>query len=305
MFPLVSDGYLKTYSVGLPEAVGLILVMGISIVALWFIRNAITPQDDHAELRGGNLALAIERGGYLLAHGIAMMYAITGSYDPEDVKGTFALIGGKAVYIVIMMVILGYVVDWATLPKIANNTLLLKGNPAVATAMAGSYVGLGFILGASTIGTADTLAQTIFASVVFALIGLATGIAVIRLYISLSSRAYASNGSSFYKEIERGDVVPAIDLASLVMATSALISIGVAGDLTSWWSGIKAYTATTVVALGLMLVFQWLAHRVATKGTGATSAREEHQMALVVMIAIARLVLAMVVWVAMNHAIPA
>ncbi len=300
---LVAEGYLKTYSYGVPEAMAIIAIMGISAFALWFIRNAITPQDDHAELRQGNVALAIERGGYLLAQAVAMVYAISGSYDPDDVGGSFALIAGKAVYIIVMMVILGFVVDWATLPNVPNNSLLLKGNKAVATAMAGSYLGLGFVVGASTVGTAKSLSQTILASVAFAALGLATVVVVIRLYIFLSSKSYRSAGSNFYKEIEGDDLLPAIDLASLVISTAALVSIGVAGDMTSWWEALKAYTATCTVALGLMLAFQWAAHRAATRGTGAAAARSANQTALVVMIAVARVALAMIVWVAMNHAI--
>jgi uncharacterized membrane protein YjfL (UPF0719 family) len=287
---VTAESYLKAYSLGIPEAL-LILAMGIiSMVILWFARNAATPFDDHQQIKNGTVALAIERSGFLLAQFIAMVFAVRG-YDPDDVGRSLAAIAYKDVFILVALFALGYVIDWAILPRIKNDELLLENNFAVAAAMALSYIGLGFILGSATVGSAATIVQSAAATVVFAVLGLATVIAVIRLHVLATAKNY-----NFDKELEANNIAPALDLGSLVLAVSLLISVGVAGDMTSWWEGFKAFFATATIALLLMYVFQWLVNRWITHGTSATEARRQGNLALVTMVATGRLAVAMSLW---------
>lgn len=285
-----AESYIKAYSLGIPEAL-LIFAMGmISMVILWFVRNASTPFDDHKQIKNGNVALAIERSGFLLAQFIAMVFAVRG-YDPDNVSGSLWTIAAKDGFILAALLILGYIVDWAILPRIKNDELLLENNFAVAAAMALSYLGLGFILGSATVGSAATLAQSAAATVVFAVLGLATVIAVIRLHVRFTAKNYV-----FDKELEAGNIAPALDLGSLVLAVSLLISVGVAGDMTSWWEAIKAYFATATIALVLMYAFQWLINRWITHGTSATEARRQGNLPLVIMVSTGRLAVAISLW---------
>lgn len=300
------NGYLKTYALGLPEAMGVVALMLLSIFTLWFARNVATPFNDHAEIRARNGALAIERAAFSMAQMLAMTFAIRG-FDSTEMAWSLMVIAGKFLFITIAMLLLGYVVDWAILPGIKNDLLLLRResavqaalkddtvpdhcqhqNYAVAIAMAGAYLGLGWILGNATTGSAATLAQSVASTIVFALLGLAVMIVVVRLHVRVTHRSY-----NLHDELEKGNIVPAIDLAALALSMSLLVGVGVAGDIVGWWDAFKAFGATVTISLGLQYGLQWAVNRYTYHAT-SYNARHQQNTAVMTLVACGRVGLAM------------
>lgn len=286
----MSNGYLKEYALGVPTGLAIIGMMIVSSVILWMARNRSTPFDDHDELIRGNGALALERGAFLLGHIVAMAYVVRG-FNPDSTARSLGAIALKDVFITASMFVLGYVVDRTVLPKVKNNELLLKGNYAVATAMAGSYLGLGLVLGAATVGSASTTTTSALATLVFALLGLGVVVVLTRLHFSFKYGALDQA-----EMIEQNRMAPAIDVASFVLSVSLLVSVGVAGDLVSWWDGIKAFGATTVVALVMMYGIQWVLNILMTNGR-----YQRLNIGHVVIVAFGRLALAIGLWGILSH----
>ncbi len=280
----MSNGYLREYALGVPTGLAIIGMMIVSSIVLWMARNKATPFNDHVELSRGNGALALERGAFLLGHIVAMAYVI-GGFDPDNTARSLGAIALKDIFITVSMFILGYVVDWTILPKVKNDSLLLKGYYAVATAMAGAYLGLGLVLGAATVGSASDTTTTFLATMVFALLGLGVVIVLTRLHFSIK---YGTNQAEM---IQHNLMAPAIDVASFVLSISLLVSVGVAGDLVSWWDGLKAFGATIVIALLMMYGVQWILNLLMTRGRYQRS-----NVGHAVMVAFGRLALAIGLW---------
>lgn len=281
--------YLKTYALGIPESLAILAMIAVAAVILWAVRNWKTPFNDHRELRQGNTALAIERGAFIAGALIAMTAAVKG-YDPNHVAQSLLVIGVKNLFVIAAMLGLGRLVDWAILPDVQNDELLLKKNHAVAIAMAGAYLGLGCVLGAALTGTASTLFHTIASTIFFAAAGMAVVLGVIRTHVWLAKRTF---GYDLHAEFEKGTIIPAIELGALALSVAMIVAVGVSGDLHGWWDGIKAFSATATIALGMLYGTQWAINRLLVH----RSTREvicQENLALITVLGVGRIAFAFV-----------
>ncbi|HEX8390145.1 MAG TPA: DUF350 domain-containing protein [Candidatus Saccharimonadales bacterium] len=255
---------IKAYTLNLPDV---LIVMGVILfwtAALWRTLNLITsiearkklkkegledsssaaPFDPHKELGKNNVSYAVQRSSLAGAQVIALLATID-SFDGDNRLDSFIWMMVQGLWVFVALIVSRHVVDWIVLPKIKNHELLLQNNGAVAAVEAGSYLGLGFNVAASLTGDAPNLALSIASTIGFYVLGLA----LVLLFFWLHELFTPYNVRTL---IEEGNVRAGIDAGSIILAMSIVVSVGVAGDFTTWGDGIKALGLTTIISVALL-----------------------------------------------------
>lgn len=227
---------------------------------LWWVIDRITRFDDHNELfEKGNGAYALQRVGLLAAQLIGMMAVLPDS-DPEHPwwSAFWLLLEGGWVFVAILLT--RFVVDWVLLPKIPNTDLLVQGNTAIGIVECGFYVGLGWLLNGSLTGTASSNWLAFASTVVFYMLGLALVMAVYWLYELVTP-------FDMRRRLQSGDNAAAFELAGLLMGTSIVTRVGVAGDFTDWASGIKGFFIVALISIVMLLIIRWVVGRLVVRAS--------------------------------------
>jgi uncharacterized membrane protein YjfL (UPF0719 family) len=244
---------IKEYAIGIPDAIAIMFVIAFWVSLLWRVLNMLTKFDDNEQFARGNIAYALQRVGLCAAQVIAMLATISG-YDTADLWRSVGWMMVEGLYISVALILSMYVVDYALLPKISNQQLLLKGNVAVGIVEAGAYAGLGFLLAGSLTGTASSNWLSFWSAVVFYLSGFAFVIWVYWLHEWITP--YSLRG-----RLRAGNVGAAVEIGSLLLATSIVVGVGVAGDFTGWLEGFKAFGLTSVISIALLYPSWWLLNK--------------------------------------------
>lgn len=244
---------IKEYALGIPDAIYILLVTAFWVAALWKTLNVITKFDDNEQFARGNVAYAMQRVGLCAAQVIALVATISG-YDTADPLRSVGWMMVEGLYISAALIVSRWAIDFLLLPRISNQELLLNGNKAVGIVEAGAYTGLGFLLAGSLTGTASSNWLSFFSAVVFYLAGLAFVTAVYWLHEWVTPY-------SLRDRLKDGNMGAALEISSLLLATSVVVSVGVAGDFTGWLEGFYAFGLTSVISVGLLYPSWWLLNR--------------------------------------------
>lgn len=233
------------YLRSVPDALLLIATAGLWLGASWKVVDVLTPFDDDAEIRGGDVPYALERGALALAQAIGLMCAAR-LFDPGERWWSYGAFNLGAVWITVAMLLARPVLDRILLPQFNDGNAVRGGNWAVAALHAGAYLGLGCMAGAAMVGSAGGRWQTVFATLAFYMLGAIFVGLVVTLHELFTP--YNLRG-----RIKDGQVSAGIESGALVLATSMVTAVGVAGDVTSWLSSVGAFALTAVLSCALLL----------------------------------------------------
>ena len=237
--------FLRYYAMGVPDALIALGIITFWIALLWKTLNLITKFDDNKELGSkNNVAYALQRIGLVSAQVLAMLAAMS-DFDSSHrlASATWMMIEGA--WIMAALLLSRAIVDWIVLPKINNTSLLLEGNIAIGIVEAGAYIGLGYLLAGSLTGSASSNWLSFTSSVVFYALGVALVAGVFWLHELVTPY-------SLRDRLKEGSVTAGLETGGLLLATSVVTSVGVAGDFIGWWIGIRAFLATSAISIVLL-----------------------------------------------------
>lgn len=248
---------------------GFAVVIGF-VGLLWHVLNRLTPfNDEHELFDKHNYAYLLQRLGLCAAQVIAML-AVVPDFDTAHPWWSSVWLLVEGLYVMVAILTAKYVVDWALMPNIKNVTLLLEGNVAIGIVEAAFYVGLGFILKGSLTGTADSNWLSFASSVVFYLLGLAFVIGVFWLHELVTPYHLRDH-------LKQGNVTAALEVGGLLIASSVVVSVGVAGDFTGWRIGFAAFFATAIVSVALLYVLRWMIDKVILRSRTIKQIQENNE----------------------------
>lgn len=221
-----------------------VLVFVLLLAALWELVNALTRFDDEQELFDRrNVGYAVVRTSIVLAQAAAMLPLLGVTHGGWD--DVWSLIGwGVGIFVV--MVGLNFVVD-ALVRHPGGLSALDRTSLSAAVLKAGVYLAAGLVFHAALSGTAPTLGQAIASSVVFAALGLvALVVAFALLRLVLPVGRGRPDGSTL-----AGSIVS----AGVLIGLGLVLRSAIAGDFTSWGSGLLGFAVTFVAGfVGLVVV---------------------------------------------------
>lgn len=244
---------IQGYAVGIPDVLIVLGVVAFWVAALWHVLNVITPFNDHDEIGRGNVAFAAQRNALAAAQVIAMIATIPG-YDGDYKLSSFLWMMLEGLWVFIAIIVSRYFVDWMVLPGVNNTELIRQNNGAIAAVEVGSYLGIGFILAGSLTGGAHTFALSLLSTVVFYLLGLAFVLGVFWLHELVTPYHLRDH-------LKQGSLTAGIEVGSLILAMSVVVSVGVAGDFTGWIDGLQAFLLTSVISVVLLYPSRWILNR--------------------------------------------
>lgn len=213
------------------------------------LHDKLTHYDDREQLRQGNSAVGLTRAGAYLGVVIAMGGSLINSDLP--VLLDFAMFALDGVFAVIIFTFASFAIDWVTLRKIDNASLVAADNKAVAILEACAYIALGVIMNASFSGGGGGFWTGMASALVFSLIGLATLLAIYVVFELLYRWRYHCEVE---REIEKGNVAMAIETGGVLLAMSITLWCSISGDFFGWLLDILSYAIaalSSVVAVGL------------------------------------------------------
>lgn len=248
----------------------MVVVMFVGV--LWHLLDKLTPFDDSDELFvKQNYAYLIQRLGLCAALVVAML-AVVPDFDTAHPWWSSFWLAAEGTYVLAMILLSKAVVDVVIFPKIKNVTLLLEGNMAIGTVEACFYIGLGFILKGSLTGTASSNWLSFASSVVFFALGLAFVVGVFWFHELVTPY-------NLRDRLKDGNMTAALELGGLLVAISAVVAVGVAGDFTGWWEGVKAFTATATVSVVLLYLLRWAIDKAILTRTTIKEIQDKNQTA--------------------------
>lgn len=233
------------YLRGVPDALLLIVTAAAWLVVSWKVIDALTPFDDDAEIRRGDVPYALERAALALAQAIGLMCAAR-LFDPDQRWWSYGVFNLGAAWITVAMLLARPVLDRILLPQFNDASAVRGGNWAVATLHVGAYLGLGCMAGAAMVGSAGGRWQTMFATLAFYVLGLIFVGIVVTLHELFTPY-------HLRRRIQDGQVSAGIEAGALVLATSIVTAVGVAGDVTYWLSSVGAFALTAVFSCAILI----------------------------------------------------
>lgn len=250
------------------------LIYTVLTAALLFVYKAvhdkITPYDDCDEMRKGNTAAAVSRGGAYLGVAIAAMGSLIGGASAESlgyalgmfvVNGVFALI-----VVTTAVVVFDRIIVWGE----KNHKRISEGNLAVGILEGSSYIAIGVITSASFSGGGLAFWPGMLSALVFSATGILT-LALIYLVYNLFWKKV--QGCAIDRQVADGNVAAAIDAGTLLIAMSITLWFSISGDFTGWvndfiWYGMAVATSTLVVPVARLLASRLLASGLEAPGRG-------------------------------------
>lgn len=226
------------------------------------IHDRITRYDDDAEIRQGNLAAGIARGGMYLG----LVLAMNGSLLTEqlDYLSDLLWFAVDGLWAVVVMTLASFVLDKVVLPHVDNRKAVGEGNRAVAVVEAAGYIGLGVIMLASLAGGgAATLSQDFASGAVFAALGLGALVGVYGLFVLTYKMV---RGHKVSDEIAGGNVAIAIEAAGVLLGMSLVLGFSIIGDFQGWAQDILAFVIAALSGVLMVAVGQVVSRRLFVRG---------------------------------------
>lgn len=237
----------------------------INLSMLWLfklVNDKITHYDDDAEIRQGNLAAGIARGGMYLG----LVLAMNGSLLTEqlDYLSDLLWFAVDGLWAVVVMTLASFVLDKVVLPHVDNRKAVGEDNRAVAVVEAAGYIGLGVIMLASLAGGgAATLSQDFASGAVFAALGLGALVGVYGLFVLTYKMV---RGHKVSDEIAGGNVAMAIEAAGVLLGMSLVLGFSIIGDFQGWAQDILAFVIAALSGVLMVAVGQVVSRRLFVRG---------------------------------------
>jgi hypothetical protein len=233
----------------------LIATLQVVIVVLgvgggWWLVNALTAFDDHAELWvANNWGYLVQRVGLVFVQVVGVSGLL--GLDLNDWR-SLAWVAGGLVWSTALAAAGFWITDWMILRTRATAFGELNRVPlSVGLVKLGFYVGLGLIVRATFVGQAPDVATALLSIAAFTAAGLAGLVLAFHLH-GLVSRADLRAGTV------AGGLTEALESASVLAAVGLILHGAIAGDFTTWGDSLAGFG----VALGVAYVGLYVARYV-------------------------------------------
>lgn len=152
------------------------------------------------------------------------------------------VIGIVQLIIAIILAVVSLYIGFAMIDKMTSNIdeekEIAKGNAAVGIFVASIFVSIALVVQSGVAGVAVGLKNAIagdiyslVASIVQLILGVILAVAVIYLALNIFDRL--TKGIDEFKEIEKGNVAVAVELAGVIIAVGLIVQSGVVGITSS------------------------------------------------------------------------
>lgn len=232
------------------------IAVGFGLAFLYkLIADRITPYDDTNQLRAGNFAVGLDRGGALLG----IMLAAGGGLIAEPGAGywghlwMFTVAGLVAVGLFICVCY--YVINRVILWKVKSAEQISNENQAVAIVHFCAYISLGIIMSASFGRGNSGFLNGVLSAPLFTVLGIAVFVTIYLVY-SLWRRR---QGLSADKVIGQGDWPAAIDLGSTMVAMSLALWFAIASDFDGWTVKLVVFGLAAAVNVVTVIIVRFFA----------------------------------------------
>jgi hypothetical protein len=233
----------------------LIATLQVVIVVLgvgggWWLVNALTAFDDHAELWvANNWGYLVQRVGLVFVQVVGVSGLL--GLDLNDWR-SLAWVAGGLVWSTALAAAGFWITDWMILRTRATAFGELNRVPlSVGLVKLGFYVGLGLIVRATFVGQAPDVATALLSIAAFTAAGLVGLVLAFHLH-GLVSRADLRAGTV------AGGLTEALESASVLAAVGLILHGAIAGDFTTWGDSLAGFG----VALGVAYVGLYVARYV-------------------------------------------
>lgn len=233
----------------------LIAVLQVAIVVVgvgggWWVVNALTSFDDHAELWvNHNWGYLAQRTGFVLVQVVG-----TSSLIGQDLTAwaSLAWVAGGLMWATALAAAGFWITDWMILGTRTTRFDELNRVPlSVGLVKLGFYAGLGLIVRATFVGNAPDTGTGLLSTLVFTVAGL-VGLVLAFYLHALVTRA------DLRRKVVDGGLTEALESMSVLTAVGLILHGAMAGDFTTWSESLAGFGA----ALGVAYVALYLARYV-------------------------------------------
>jgi hypothetical protein len=227
----------------------LIVILGVG--GGWWLLNAVTSFDDHAELwERANWGYLVQRVGF-----VAVQVIGVSSLIGQDLTNwnSLAWVGGGIVWATLLAVLGFWITDWMILrtratPLGALNTVPLP----VGLVRLGFYLGLALVVRATFIGHAPDLRTSLLSTLVFTVAGLAG------LVIAFYLHGLVAHGNPRVAMVDGEGVTQGLESAAVLTAVGLILYGAIAGDFTTWPESLAGFGAALGIAYVGLYVARYL-----------------------------------------------
>lgn len=262
---------LKLAVLGLAGIIPFLLIGFACLYVYTLVHDQITPFDDKAELRRGNIAAALSRGGAYLGILIALVGSLT---EPNNTyQGELGMFAADGLIATLFFIGAGYAFDYVILHKIDNADQLAAGNKSAGFVEGCGYIAQGVVLSAAFSGGGQEFWPGILSAILFGALGLVT-ISVVYVLYGLAWKRRA--GCWIDQEIANGNLAAGIDAGSLVLAMSITLWFSISGDFTGWTDDIASYFVAALSSIAAVSIGRSLSGLTFARNMGKTQGGTHH-----------------------------
>lgn len=268
---------------GLPEVFALLVLTTVLFGLIWLrVNQRLNKYKTHVPVGVGSKAdgsvrtvdesapFAWNRLAVLAAFIIGIQPVLTRSFE-SNFWVEVVVRAVEAAWVLFALWAVKPVLDRAILPNTPNYDELVRGNKGLGVLHAGFYVGFGFILRGSLIGSAPSALTGFLATVVFAVLGTVVMVAAFFIYDRLTP------WDNVHKDIAEGRFTSAIGAGGALASTGIITSVGVAGDFTTWPEALMAFAAMFLVGIAVQVVWSFVVDHVLMPNCSMRTIQEKNQ----------------------------
>jgi uncharacterized membrane protein YjfL (UPF0719 family) len=252
---------------GLPEISALMLLVLVGVGAIWIRQNwrinkykVRVPYGSSGQITTlktveESAPFAWNRLAIIAAFAIGSLPVLTRPLE-EDLPTEIILRAIECLWVLLALWAVTPLLDRAILWNIDNYDELVHGNKGLGMVHAGFYVGFGFILRGSLIGSAPSWQVGLLATAGFAVLGTAVMIGSFYIYERLTP------WNNVHKDLEQGYMTSAVGAGGALASTGMITSVGVAGDFTTWPEALVAFAAMFLVGIVVQVIVSFVVDHV-------------------------------------------
>ncbi len=253
-----------------------VVFLTITLAFVWVAKLAsdmfaeFSPDD---EIKNGNLAVALRRGGFYLGIAVGMFGAVSGPSQGFVVDVANLIVDG--LIITVLLFVARAINDFIVLGNVSNAKAIRNGNMAVGFVEFGGYLATGIVAMAAFAGEGSLLS-----AVIFFVAGQVVFLAVAHLYDIFAS-------GEILEEIEFGNTSAGLVVGGLMVATSVALFGAIAGDGGNLLPDLFSFAVYATVAVVALMVVSVVADHLLLPSVKAEAEIQERNVAVsVVLVAV-------------------